>query len=449
MDEGNDDFIPTQEAPLSQSPRNVLFARLHTMNNKFPSIDFSLNEISFGRKPGCDVCFDDVLEISGLHCVLMRKDVSIYIVKDCSFNGTFINGEKIGKGKQQFIKHGDYLTFVSPNWQTKKFMSYLFQDFQRKEDVDKLDDIFNYYDIKQDIGEGNFSVVKYGMNKQTGEPVAVKIIDKKKMFWQEQKNRDHILQEVNILKNIRHPNIISYYQIYDSENYYYIILELATGGELFDIIYENGPFPENKALLLFKDILMAVSYLHSQGITHRDLKPENILLSGDGTIKISDFGLARVNENTSLMTTLCGTPQYLAPEIIKLGMKTDTSIEGYGKAVDMWSVGVILYIMLTGEPPFISEEKMELFKLIETGSYTFPEYLWVDISEDAKNLVRNLLQVDPIKRLTAEQALNHPWILGNELKSHTNRTTKKRGLSYKENEVNGSPLPKRRRVEIN
>jgi len=193
----------------------------------------------------------------------------------------------------------------------------------------------------------------------------------------------------------------------------FIVLELATGGELFKKIYDHGPYNEDDGRRAFTELLNAVHYLHCQGIAHRDLKPENILLTEEGSIKIWDVGLATMLDKMSLMTTLCGTPQYLAPEIIKIGLKESNNMEGYDKAVDMWSLGVILYIILSGAQPFDFEEKTELFKHISSGQFSFDEEIWDKVSNDARDLIRNLLEVDPNLRITAENALSHPWILVN------------------------------------
>eukprot|EP01130_Rhizamoeba_saxonica_P001279 TRINITY_DN1115_c0_g1_i2.p1 TRINITY_DN1115_c0_g1~~TRINITY_DN1115_c0_g1_i2.p1 ORF type:complete len:261 (-),score=51.51 TRINITY_DN1115_c0_g1_i2:26-808(-) len=228
------------------------------------------------------------------------------------------------------------------------------------------------------------------------------------------------MREVDILKGVSHPNIIKYFDIVDTEDFLYIVLELATGGELFDNLVKHGAYDERSAKVCFKQMLEAVHYLHQQNIAHRDLKPENILLTDTGQIKITDFGLARIAEKASIMTTLCGTPQYVAPEIISLGMSANSSdtikSSGYGQAVDMWSLGVILYILLSGFPPFEDEDRMNLYRSIQNGHYTFPQDYWDDISEEARDLIGNLLLTNPKQRISAQDALAHPWIVGRKRK---------------------------------
>jgi len=189
-------------------------------------------------------------------------------------------------------------------------------------------------------------------------------------------------------------------------------LELAVGGDLLDKIQEVKKFIEPEAKRLFTQMLNAVAYLHKHGIAHRDLKPENILLDKNGNIKISDFGLARFVEQVEMMTTLCGTPQYIAPEIVCMGIPEEDKPppEGYGPAVDMWSLGCILYTLLSGELPFQNNNRKGLWHQIREGIYSFPPHLWNGISKIVKNLIRRLLDLNPDTRITAEGALEHPWI---------------------------------------
>jgi len=285
-------------------------------------------------------------------------------------------------------------------------MSYIFQDLREELPTSQTDEIFKFYDIHHELGKGNFSVVKLGVNRTTGEPCAIKILSKRK-FWSDPKTKDQIVREVEILEKIQHPNCVQYKGLFEGEKYIYIVLEYAAGGELFHKI-ENG-VSETEAKNLFTQMLNGVNYLHTHGIAHRDLKPENILIDTEGNIKISDFGLARFN--ASQMQSLCGTPQYVAPEVIRLGMAgMGAPPTGYGRGVDMWSLGVSLYHMLTSELPFIESDRLALFHKIESGQYEFPAELWSEISEEAKDLVRRLLDTNPKTRITAEQALRHPWI---------------------------------------
>ena len=201
----------------------------------------------------------------------------------------------------------------------------------------------------------------------------------------------------------------------DTENVLYIILELADGGELFDKILEKIKFSEKEAKIHFYQMLSAVQYLHQHNIAHRDLKPENILLSNDDTnplIKISDMGLSKLVDHTTFLQTFCGTPQYLAPEVLISRVRGDGS---YGFEVDMWALGVILYILLSGCPPFSPERTdKSLIRQVCDGDYSFPKSKWASVDESAIDLVEKLMTVDISKRLTAEKALNHPWLSDQE-----------------------------------
>jgi len=202
---------------------------------------------------------------------------------------------------------------------------------------------------------------------------------------------------------------VQLYEMFETSKKIYMVMELLTGGELFDRIVAKGSYSEREASDLIKDITSAIQYLHSIGIVHRDLKPENLIYlnqRADSPIKITDFGLAKFRSGSKLeaMTTACGTPGYVAPEVLKN--------EPYGKAVDMWSLGVILYILLCGFPPFYHESTAALYKQIKKGEYDFPDPYWTDISDSARDLVKSLLTVDPKKRFTAKQVLAHPWIAG-------------------------------------
>lgn len=271
--------------------------------------------------------------------------------------------------------------------------------------------IRDLYDIKRELGAGTFATVKLGVLKSTGQMYAIKIIDKATL----QENREALLTEISILKQVDHKNVINMKEIFETRKKLYLIMDVLDGGELFDRIVENGTFSEKDASDLSRSIIGAVEYLHGLGIVHRDLKPENLLYtdrSANAEIKIADFGLSKFITNGELLHTACGTPGYVAPEVLLL--------QGYGKQVDMWSVGVIIYILLCGFPPFYAENDAEMFEAIKAASYDFPSPYWDRISDSAKDLVRGLLQKNPDRRLTTTQALQHPWIIGDSASTEVN-----------------------------
>jgi len=254
---------------------------------------------------------------------------------------------------------------------------------------------------KETLGSGNFATVKKCKSKDTGAMHAVKIIDKSKV-----EDMGDIEREVEIMGKVDHPNVIKLVEVFDEPKVMNLVMELVTGGELFDSIVARGSYTEKAAAEVMMTLCSALSYLHDMKIVHRDLKPENILLkdtSPDASIKIADFGLARIISSTQMMKTACGTPGYVAPEVLQN--------KGYDSgAVDVWSTGVILYILLCGFPPFYEEELPALFDQILKGKYDFPSPWWDTISSEGKDLVRRMLTVDPKKRITAAEATAHNWI---------------------------------------
>ncbi|KAF8372018.1 cmk-1 [Pristionchus pacificus] len=235
-----------------------------------------------------------------------------------------------------------------------------------------------------------------------GRLVAIKCIDKKALKGKE----ESLENEIKVLRKLRHENIVQLYDTYDEKQYVYLVMELVTGGELFDRIVAKGSYTEKDASLLIKQVLAAVQYMHDNGVVHRDLKPENLLYYNsdeESKIMISDFGLSKT-EDSGIMATACGTPGYVAPEVLQQ--------KPYGKAVDVWSIGVIAYILLCGYPPFYDENDANLFAQIIKGDYEFDAPYWDQISESAKDFISHLMCCDPDQRYDCEQALAHPWISG-------------------------------------
>lgn len=228
--------------------------------------------------------------------------------------------------------------------------------------------------------------------------------------------------EIGILLRLKHPNIVQLKDIFETETHLYIILELVKGGELFERIVERGFYTEKDAAAAVKELCEAVAYLHENDIVHRDLKPENLLYASetdDSVLKLADFGLSKMLAPEVVMQTVCGTPGYCAPEVL-LGKQ-------YGREVDMWAVGVIAYILLCGFEPFYDERgDQAMFRRILKCDFEFVSPWWNDVSLSAKNLVSKLIVLDPSKRLTAKQALQHPWVQGKGAKrDHMEKTQEK------------------------
>uniref|UniRef100_A0A8C7XYV7 Protein serine kinase H1 n=1 Tax=Oryzias sinensis TaxID=183150 RepID=A0A8C7XYV7_9TELE len=259
------------------------------------------------------------------------------------------------------------------------------------------------YDIKALIGRGSFSRVVRVEHKSTRQPYAIKMIETRY-----REGREVCESELCVLRRVRHTNIIQLMEVFETAERVYMVMELATGGELFDRIIARGSFTERDATRVLTMVLDGVKYLHTLGITHRDLKPENLLYyhpGADSKIIITDFGLAssRKKGDECLMKTTCGTPEYIAPEILVR--------KPYTNAVDMWALGVISYILLSGTMPFEDENRMRLYWQILKGKCSFSGEPWPNVSNLAKDFVERILTVDPSQRMTASQALKHPWIV--------------------------------------
>ncbi|XP_070552659.1 serine/threonine-protein kinase DCLK1-like [Ptychodera flava] len=262
--------------------------------------------------------------------------------------------------------------------------------------------ISDKYDVGKVIGDGNFAVVKECVDRSTNKEYALKIINKMKC-----KGKEHMIEsEVCILRRVKHPNIILLLAEYDSPAELYLIMELVKGGDLFDAIQSANKYTERDASGMIYNLASSIKYLHAMNIVHRDIKPENLLVceheDGSKSLKLGDFGLATLV--TEPLFTVCGTPTYVAPEIL---MET-----GYGLKVDIWAAGVITYILLCGFPPFRSDrgDQDEIFDQILIGDFDFPSPYWDDVSDSAKELISSMLEVDPEKRFSANDVLDHPWV---------------------------------------
>ncbi|KAK9965820.1 hypothetical protein ABG768_004888, partial [Culter alburnus] len=250
---------------------------------------------------------------------------------------------------------------------------------------------------------GAFSVVRRCVKKSTGQEYAAKIINTKKLSA-----RDHqkLEREARICRLLKHPNIVRLHDSISEEGFHYLVFDLVTGGELFEDIVAREYYSEADASQCINQILESVNHIHQHDIVHRDLKPENLLLASKmkgAAVKLADFGLAiEVQGDQQAWFGFAGTPGYLSPEVLRK--------DPYGKPVDIWACGVILYILLVGYPPFWDEDQHKLYQQIKAGAYDFPSPEWDTVTPEAKNLINQMLTINPAKRITAEQALKHPWV---------------------------------------
>ncbi|XP_047654627.1 calcium/calmodulin-dependent protein kinase type II subunit delta isoform X7 [Phacochoerus africanus] len=259
------------------------------------------------------------------------------------------------------------------------------------------------YQLFEELGKGAFSVVRRCMKIPTGQEYAAKIINTKKLSA-----RDHqkLEREARICRLLKHPNIVRLHDSISEEGFHYLVFDLVTGGELFEDIVAREYYSEADASHCIQQILESVNHCHLNGIVHRDLKPENLLLaskSKGAAVKLADFGLAiEVQGDQQAWFGFAGTPGYLSPEVLRK--------DPYGKPVDMWACGVILYILLVGYPPFWDEDQHRLYQQIKAGAYDFPSPEWDTVTPEAKDLINKMLTINPAKRITASEALKHPWI---------------------------------------
>ncbi|KAM6930705.1 calcium/calmodulin-dependent protein kinase (CaM kinase) II beta 1 isoform 2-T2 [Xenentodon cancila] len=259
------------------------------------------------------------------------------------------------------------------------------------------------YQLYEELGKGAFSVVRRCVKLSTGQEYAAKIINTKKLSA-----RDHqkLEREARICRLLKHPNIVRLHDSISEEGFHYLLFDLVTGGELFEDIVAREYYSEADASHCIHQILESVHHIHQHDIVHRDLKPENLLLASkckNAAVKLADFGLAiEVQGDQQAWFGFAGTPGYLSPEVLRK--------EAYGKPVDIWACGVILYILLVGYPPFWDEDQHKLYQQIKAGAYDFPSPEWDTVTPEAKNLINQMLTINPAKRITAQEALKHPWV---------------------------------------
>jgi calcium-dependent protein kinase len=272
-------------------------------------------------------------------------------------------------------------------------------------------DVFNEYQVDDKVlGEGTYGVVFRAKDKTTGEEVAIKRIPREKI-----RNYQRFLNEITALKTLDHPNVIKLFEIFEDEDDVYLVQELCTGGELFDYIVNQEFLSEFQAATIFQQILHSITYCHKNAIAHRDLKPENFMFksSGEGSnLKLIDFGLSTSYFKSTggqgeytRMTTRAGTAFFMAPEVLEAN---------YSNACDMWSCGVILYVMLCGYPPFDGDTEEEILLNVQSGEYDFDDEVWDKVSEEAKDLIKKLL-VPEDQRLSPKEALDHPWLKNRDI----------------------------------
>lgn len=362
---------------------------------------------TFGRNNECDLIINNSSRLSNKHfnIYLNISDKSLWI-QDTSTNGTYLNSTRLVKNSNYILNQGDEISVgLGVKEDVVNFIIVLSDLYNPKVSQDTLKTgIYKDYEVKEVLGHGAFATVKKCINRQSGSSFAVKIINRRKAL-----NTTSVDREISILQKLNHPNIVSLKEFHEDMDNYYIIMELVPGGDLMDFVAANGAIGEDATQVITKQILQGISYVHSQGISHRDLKPDNILIAQDDPIlvKITDFGLAKISDNFSAMKTFCGTLAYVAPEIITGKEKSDPK---YLNLVDIWSLGCLVYVLLTSHLPFNGKTQLTMFQKIKKGDYHQSPLNSYQISDAGRDFLKLCLQVDPSKRINAKQALDHYWI---------------------------------------
>lgn len=432
-------IIPT--AQIAKVSYSLSLYNVHFIGNKqhilyHRVMDGFKDRYVLGRHSSCDIQISDK-RISSRHCYIYcdyeESRLRVFL-EDCSVNGTYVNDSlsRLHKKERIQLKSGDDIYLINPRYVTgddgNKAAAFLFVNMRERMmaqrsvglaptvSIDRplVRHIEDDYVIGDEIGKGMSGVVYLCTHRTSGLQCAVKIIDTKKFGLAPGLSPAELREEAQIMKTLNHPNIIKIHDTFETNHVIYIVMELVRGGDLFDSIVVRGRYTEAQARSSMKQIFSAVQYLHSNDIIHRDLKPENILLmepdsnagiEENSQVRITDFGLAKKTTQEGLKT-FCGTPQYFAPEVLKRRSSV-TGAGRYGKAADMWSLGVILFILLSGTFPF---DEDALFDQIAGAQYNMNGVEWYHVSQPAKDLIRALMTLMPHERLTIGQAVQHPWL---------------------------------------
>ncbi|ODQ50972.1 kinase-like protein, partial [Saitoella complicata NRRL Y-17804] len=340
-----------------------------------------------------------------------NASVPIVLIEDLSTNGTFVNLKRLGKGNRCVLAQGDE---ISLGHGVKEDEIRFIVRLARPAGKEALKGFDSKYTLAEVLGKGSFATVHRAVSRSTGQSVAVKVIRKKRFAALPQAS---VLfrREVEILRQLEHPSVVEYVDYFEDQSTIWLVMELVPGGDLGELVSEQGPFTSDDTWtrIIVKQILEGVQYLHSLGITHRDLKPENILLRDDyaheePTAKITDFGLAKAISPTAatqatFLQTFCGTLSYLAPEVV-------AGSSSYTPAVDLWSVGCVVWVILTGTPPFMGTTHAEVSDKILNGRIAWGDLDGYHVGDDAIAFLKGLLRVDVKERMTLSEALNHPWL---------------------------------------
>ncbi|XP_054744750.1 ovarian-specific serine/threonine-protein kinase Lok [Anastrepha obliqua] len=440
----------------SQPIENIIWGRLYGKNIKMNSIDLNADEFTAGRGEGnnlmltLDYLPERILyRISKVHFTIKRANCDIsnpVYIQDNSRNGTFVNGERVDMNKSRILQNDDVISLCHP--MNKAFV---FKDLCPNETMGLPKEITTTYYISRKLGSGACGLVRLVFDIRTCNQFAMKIVKKNLLSDTRVINRhkpsnsndqEKVLNEANIMKSLSHPCVIKMHDIIDKPDSVYMVLEFMKGGDLLNRIVSNKNLNEQISKLFFFQMCHAVKYLHDKGISHRDLKPDNVLLESSNEetlLKVSDFGLSKLVQNDSVMKTLCGTPLYVAPEVLITGGRG-----AYTKKVDIWSLGVVLFTCLSGTLPFSDDYGSPVSEQIKHGRFRFNHPSWRKVSQRATTLIKEILIVDPKRRPTIDDVLKSSWLKDNEMLRKAKALMKLDVMDIAEDEENFLQPPKKR-----
>lgn len=403
-------FCPAPARPLEIS-RNTTKSRKVTKKDELTQNEeayehqkegqgFPAGGYLLGRHPECDMRLD-YGTISNRHCLIFNENKNsgaVAVIEDLSSNGTFVNEAILGRNKRRELEDADEIALVDS-------ARFIFRYPKSRQSSA----FHSQYRILQQLGKGHFATVYLCVERSTGNKFAVKKFERR-MGDSQRSQTEGLQQEIAVLMSVSHPNVLCLKDNYEEPDGVYLVLELAAEGELFNWIVAKQKLTEAETRKVFIQLFQGVKYLHERNVVHRDIKPENILLTDKNlSVKLADFGLAKIIGEESFTTTLCGTPSYVAPEILE-----NTKHRKYTRAVDVWSLGVVLYICLCGFPPFSDElytreKPYTLAQQIKMGHFDYPSPYWDSVGDPALDLIDRMLTVNVEKRITIDECLEHPW----------------------------------------
>lgn len=413
---------PTQQSPATQESKDKddsYICRFICTTGQYSQFDLKRdrNYWTFGRNLDCTFVLQSSTRLSNRHFRLWFnvQDKTLWI-QDTSTNGTYMNGSRLVKGSNYMLNQGDEISVGNgvPK-DIVKFILLFHDDFNPSKFATANTNeqgIFKDFVVKNEIiGQGAFATVKKAIERSSGKSYAVKVINRRKALSSGEAMAG-VNRELSILRQLDHPNIVHLKSFYEDAENYYLVMEYVPGGDLMDFVAANGAISEDATQVITRQILEGINYVHRLGISHRDLKPDNILIMQDDPIliKITDFGLAKLSDNVTFMKTFCGTLAYVAPEIIS-GKQEREDRNNYSSLVDIWSLGCLVYVLLTSHLPFNGKTQAQMFAKIKNAEYHESPLNAYNVSEDAKDFLNCCLKVDPRQRITAEQALNHKWLI--------------------------------------